>query len=128
VFPQWGAPRWSQDNYGPIWIPKKGDTVQLTAENLPLFRRIIEAYEGHTLEERDGRIVIDGKEATEYTFAMNYYWMMGDNRHNSADSRFWGFVPEDHIVGKASFVWLSLDAEKSFPANIRWERLFRKVR
>ena len=128
VFPQWDEPRWSQDNYGPIWIPKKGDTVQLTAENLPLFRRIIEAYEGHTLEERDGRIVIDGKEATEYTFAMNYYWMMGDNRHNSADSRFWGFVPEDHIVGKASFVWLSLDAEKSFPANIRWERLFRKVR
>ena len=128
VFPQWGAPRWSQDNYGPIWIPKKGDTVQLTAENLPLFRRIIEAYEGHTLAERDGRIVIDGKEATEYTFAMNYYWMMGDNRHNSADSRFWGFVPEDHIVGKAAFVWLSRDAEKSFPANIRWERLFRKVR
>ena len=77
VFPQWGTPRWSQDNYGPIWIPKKGDTVQLTAENLPLFRRIIEAYEGHTLEERDGRIVIDGKEATEYTFAMNYYWMIG---------------------------------------------------
>ena len=73
VFPQWGAPRWSQDNYGPIWIPKKGDTVQLTAENLPLFRRIIEAYEGHTLEERDGRIVIDGKEATEYTFAMNFF-------------------------------------------------------
>ena len=119
---------WNQDNYGPIWIPKKGDTVQLTEENLPLFRRIIEAYEGHTLEERDGRIVIDGKEATEYTFAMNYYWMMGDNRHNSADSRFWGFVPEDHIVGKASFVWLSLDANKSFPANIRWNRLFTKVR
>ena len=128
VFPQWGTPRWSQDNYGPIWIPKKGDTVQLTAENLPLFRRIIEAYENHTLEERDGKIIIDGKETAEYTFAMNYYWMMGDNRHNSADSRFWGFVPEDHIVGKASFVWLSLDAEKSFPANIRWERLFRKVR
>ena len=128
VFPQWGAPRWSQDNYGPIWIPKKGDTVQLTAENLPLFRRIIEAYEGHTLEERDGRIVIDGKEATEYTFAMNYYWMMGDNRHNSADSRFWGFVPEDHIVGRASFIWLSLDAQKSFPSNIRWNRLFTKVK
>lgn len=128
VFPHWGAPRWSQDNYGPIWIPKKGDTVQLTAENLPLYRRIIEAYENHTLEERDGVILIDGKEATEYTFGMNYYWMMGDNRHNSADSRFWGFVPEDHIVGKASFVWLSLDANKSFPSNIRWERLFRKVR
>ena len=128
VFPNWGVPRWSQDNYGPIWIPKKGDTVQLTAENLPLYRRIIEAYENHTLEERDGVILIDGKEATEYTFGMNYYWMMGDNRHNSADSRFWGFVPEDHIVGKASFVWLSLDAKKSFPSNIRWERLFRKVR
>ena len=128
VFPQWDEPRWSQDNYGPIWIPAKGATVRLTTENLPLYRRIIEAYEGHELEERDGKIYIDGAEAAEYTFAMNYYWMMGDNRHNSADSRFWGFVPEDHIVGKASFVWLSLDAEKSFPANIRWERLFRKVR
>ena len=128
VFPQWEMPRWSQDNYGPIWIPKKGATVQLTQENLPLFRRIIETYEGHTLEERDDAIYIDGKEATDYTFAMDYYWMMGDNRHNSADSRFWGYVPEDHIVGKASFIWLSLDANKSFPSNIRWRRLFRKVR
>ena len=128
VFPQWAEPRWSQDNYGPIWIPQKGATVQLTAENLPLYRRIIETYEGHELEERDGRIYIDGAEAGSYTFGMDYYWMMGDNRHNSADSRFWGFVPEDHIVGKASFVWLSLDANKSFPSNIRWERLFRKVR
>ena len=75
-----------------------------------------------------GRVLLNGQPAADYTFRMNYYWMMGDNRHNSADSRFWGFVPEDHIVGKASFVWLSLDAEKSFPANIRWERLFRKVR
>ena len=128
VFPQWAEPRWSQDNYGPIWIPQKGATVQLTAENLPLYRRIIETYEGHELEERDGRIYIDGAEAGSYTFGMDYYWMMGDNRHNSADSRFWGFVPEDHIVGKASFVWLSLDANKSFPSNIRWERLFKKVR
>ena len=128
VFPQWDDPRWSQDNYGPIWIPAKDATVQLTAENLPFYRRIIEAYEGHKLEERDGKIYIDGAEAAEYTFAMDYYWMMGDNRHNSADSRFWGFVPEDHIVGKASFVWLSLDANKRFPANIRWERLFRKVK
>lgn len=93
-----------------------------------LYRRIIETYEGHELEERDGRIYIDGAEAGSYTFGMDYYWMMGDNRHNSADSRFWGFVPEDHIVGKASFVWLSLDANKSFPSNIRWERLFKKVR
>ena len=115
VFPQWGAPRWSQDNYGPIWIPKKGDTVQLTAENLPLFRRIIEAYEGHTLEERDGRIVIDGKEATEYTFAMNYYWMMGDNRHNSADSRFWGFVPEDPHRGQGVVRMAVARCGKEFP-------------
>lgn len=128
VFPHWNIPRWSQDNYGPIWIPQKGATTQLTAENLPLYRRIIETYEGHKLEERDGQIYIDGKPATEYTFAMNYYWMMGDNRHNSADSRFWGYVPEDHVVGKASFVWLSLDANKSFPSNIRWDRLFTKVR
>ena len=129
VFPQWGDARWSQDNYGPIWIPKRGATVPLTTENLPLYRRIIEAYEGHELEVGDdGVIRIDGTPATEYTFAMDYYWMMGDNRHNSADSRFWGFVPEDHIVGKASFVWLSLDANKRFPANIRWERIFKKVR
>lgn len=129
VFPQWGEARWSQDNYGPIWIPKRGATVELTAENLPLYRRIIEAYEGHTLEVGDdGGIRIDGAPATSYTFAMDYYWMMGDNRHNSADSRFWGFVPEDHIVGKASFVWLSLDANKRFPANIRWDRMFKKVR
>ncbi len=80
------------------------------------------------MEEREGAILIDGAPADEYTFGMDYYWMMGDNRHNSADSRFWGFVPEDHIVGKASFVWLSLDPEKSFPANIRWNRMFRKVK
>ena len=128
VFPQWDEPRWSQDNYGPIWIPKRGATVALTPENLPLYERIITAYEGHTLEQRDGVILIDGAPADSYTFGMDYYWMMGDNRHNSADSRFWGFVPEDHIVGKASFVWLSLDADKSFPSNIRWERLFSKVR
>ncbi|WP_299222012.1 signal peptidase I [uncultured Alistipes sp.] len=128
VFPQWADERWSQDNYGPIWIPQKGATVALSTENLPLYRRIIEAYEGHTLAVDGKRILIDGEPAAEYTFAMDYYWMMGDNRHNSADSRFWGFVPEDHIVGKASFVWLSLEAGRSFPANIRWERIFKKVR
>ncbi|MDE5708073.1 MAG: signal peptidase I [Alistipes sp.] len=128
VFPQWDVPRWSQDNYGPIWIPRKGATVALTTDNLPLYRRIIEVYEGHELEVEGDEILIDGAPATEYTFAMDYYWMMGDNRHNSADSRFWGFVPEDHIVGKASFVWLSLEADKSFPGNIRWSRLFKKVK
>lgn len=127
VFPQSYSYPWNADNYGPIWIPRKGATVRLTEENLPLYRRIIEVYEGNTLEERDGVIYINGQPAEEYTFAMDYYWMMGDNRHNSADSRFWGFVPEDHIVGKASFVWLSLDKEKSFPSNIRWSRMFRKV-
>ncbi len=128
VYPQWDTPRWSVDNYGPIWIPKRGATVALTLENLPLYERIITAYEGHRLEVDQDTIRIDGEPATDYTFAMDYYWMMGDNRHNSADSRYWGFVPEDHIVGKASFVWLSLDTNKSFPSNIRWERLFGKVR
>ena len=128
VFPHRSQPAWSQDNYGPVWIPARGATVALTEETLPLYRRIIETYEGHQLELRDGRILIDGTPADSYTFAMDYYWMMGDNRHNSADSRFWGFVPEDHIVGKASFVWLSLDRDRGFPANIRWDRIFSKVR
>lgn len=103
-----------------FWIPKKGATVTLTQENIPYYRRIISVYEGHTLREnKDGTFTIDGKKTNKYTFAMNYYWMMGDNRFNSADSRMWGFVPEDHIVGKASMVWMS-----SGPSGIRWERLF----
>ena len=125
VFPQWGEKRWSQDDYGPIWIPQRNTTIELTTENLPLYRRIIEAYEGHTLQVEDDKILIDGQPATHYTFAMDYYWMMGDNRHNSADSRFWGFVPEDHIVGKASFIWLSLD---KINGGVRWDRLFNKVK
>ncbi len=124
VFPQWSEAKWSQDNYGPIWIPQKGVTVTLTTENLPLYRRIIEVYEGHTLAVDGETILIDGNPAQEYTFAMDYYWMMGDNRHNSADSRFWGFVPEDHIVGTPLFICLSLDGNKSFPSNIRWDRIF----
>lgn len=125
VFPQWNEVRWSQDDYGPIWIPKQGATIALTVENLPLYRRIIEVYEGHSLEVKGEEILIDGTPTTEYTFAMDYYWMMGDNRHNSADSRFWGFVPEDHIVGKASFIWLSLDKTNG---GVRWDRLFNKVK
>ncbi|MEG2614714.1 MAG: signal peptidase I [Alistipes sp.] len=128
VYPQRTVPMWSQDNYGPIWIPKHGMTIPLTDDNLQLYGRLIEVYEGNTLEVRDGKTYINGTPTDTYTFGMDYYWMMGDNRHNSADSRFWGFVPEDHIVGKASFIWLSLDPNKSFPANIRWSRLFRKVR
>lgn len=128
VYPQRSIPAWSRDNYGPIWVPQHGRTIPLTKENIALYGRLIEVYEGNKLDLRDDKVYINGEPADSYTFVMDYYWMMGDNRHNSADSRFWGFVPEDHIVGKASFVWLSLDPNKSFPANIRWDRLFRKVR
>ncbi len=120
---------WTGNNYGPLWIPSRGATVTLTLDNLPLYERIIDAYEGNDLEVRGGVIYINGAPASEYTFRMDYYWMMGDNRQNSADSRFWGFVPEDHIVGKASFVWLSLNKEKGlFNGKIRWNRMFRKIR
>jgi signal peptidase I len=128
IFPSDPKYSWNLDNFGPIWIPKKGVTINLTTENLPLYKRLISVYENNKLEVRDNTIYINGSPATSYTFKMNYYWMMGDNRYNSADSRYWGFVPEDHVVGKASFIWLSLDKYKSFPANIRWNRFFMKVR
>ena len=124
IFPHDDRYPWTQDNFGPLWIPAKGATVALTTENLPLYERIITAYEGHTLEVKEDDIYIDSNRADKYTFGMNYYWMMGDNRHNSADSRFWGFVPEDHIVGKASYIWFSRDQQTG---KIRWDRLFRKV-
>ena len=117
---------WTRDNYGPIWIPAKGESVRLTDENLPLYRRIIEVYEGNTFEELgDGRYRINGEETDTYTFRMDYYFMMGDNRHNSLDSRYWGFVPEDHIVGKPRVIWMSTDANQKFPRNIRWNRLLK---
>lgn len=126
VFPQ-AFDNWNRDNYGPIYIPRKGATTTLTLANLPLYERIIHVYEGNDLSVVDSTIYINGKAANQYTFAMNYYWMMGDNRHNSEDSRYWGFVPEDHIVGKPLFVWLSLDKDKPFWQSIRWERLFNGV-
>ena len=121
--------RWSRDNYGPIWIPKKGATIQLDEKNLAVYQRCIRNYENNTLEiEKDGSVKINGTLATTYTFKYDYYWMMGDNRHRSADSRSWGFVPEDHIVGKPILVWLSLDKDRGlFNGGIRWKRMFRMV-
>ncbi len=116
---------WTRDNLGPLWIPAKGARVELTVENLPLYRRIIEVYEHNTLTIDGTTIFINGEETTGYTFNMDYYFMMGDNRHNSLDSRYWGFVPEDHIVGAPALIWMSTDKYKPFPKNIRWNRLFK---
>lgn len=127
VFPHSSHFAWNEDNFGPLLIPAKGATVNLTLENLPLYRRIIQDYEHNTLKVKDGKIYINGKEAKTYTFKQDYFWMMGDNRHNSEDSRFWGFVPFDHIVGKPLMVWLSIDKNASGLDKIRWNRLFTTI-
>ena len=128
IYPLNGNTGWTVDNYGPVWIPKRGESIALTLDNIAVYERPIVAYEGNALEVKDGKIFINGKESNSYTFKMDYYWMMGDNRHNSADSRCWGFVPEDHIVGKPLFIWLSLDKDRGlFDGKIRWKRLFRNV-
>ena len=119
---------WTIDNFGPIYIPQKGVTVNLTKDILPVYSRIIDVYENNTLEVKDSTIYINGKIANSYTFKMNYYWLMGDNRHSSWDSRNWGYVPEDHIIGRPRLVWLSIDKEKNFPANIRFKRMFHIVK
>ena len=117
---------WTHANYGPIWIPKKGAKVDLTVENLPLYARCIKNYEGNDLEVKNDQIYINGKPATSYTFKMDYYWMQGDNRDNSLDSRYWGFVPEDHIVGTPSIILISFDKDhKLFDGGIRWNRIFK---
>ncbi len=123
VFPFVPELRWNLDNMGPLRIPAKGDVLNLTIENLPFYERIIEAYEDNTLEVKGDKIFINGKPSDTYTIKMNYYWAMGDNRHNSADSRFWGFVPEDHIEGKAWLIWMS----KNPDGGIRWDRIFKFV-
>ncbi len=128
LFPFDSTYRFSLDNYGPIYIPKAGVTIDINTANICFYNRVITTYEGNTLEIKDNKIYINGKESKTYTFKMNYFWMQGDNRHNSADSRYWGFVPEDHVVGKASFVWLSIDKDESFLNKIRWSKLFRFIK
>ena len=118
---------WTRDNYGPVWIPKKGATVKLNMKNIAVYERPIRAYEHNDLKVKNGQIYINGRLAHSYTFKMDYYWMMGDNRHNSADSRYWGFVPEDHIVGKPIFIWWSHNPDHPGFSGIRWSRLFNFV-
>jgi signal peptidase I len=127
VYPRNAAYGWTRDNYGPVWIPKKGESIALTMDNIAIYERAIKVYEDNRLEVNDGKIYINGQPATSYTFKMDYYWMQGDNRHNSADSRYWGFVPEDHIVGKPIFIWWSSDPDQGGVSGIRWSRLFRFV-
>ncbi|WP_264845948.1 signal peptidase I [Capnocytophaga catalasegens] len=127
VFPHNVHFAWNEDNYGPINIPAKGQSVTLSLENLPLYKRIIQVYENNLLEVKGTDIFINGKKSTSYTFKQDYYWMMGDNRHNSEDSRFWGFVPFDHIVGKPVLIWMSIDGNASGLDKIRWNRLFTTV-
>lgn len=120
--------RWTRDNYGPLWIPEAGATVRLDSHNIALYERIIRVYEKNELKiTSDGHFIINGKETDEYTFKQDYYFMMGDNRHNSLDSRYWGFVPEDHIAGRPALIWLSTDSAKSFPSNVRWKRFLKFV-
>jgi signal peptidase I len=128
VFPKNPKYRWNQDNFGPLYIPKKGDSLRITLDNLPLYQRIIACYEKNDLKVKNDTIYINGKPAKYYVFKMNYYFMMGDNRHNSLDSRFWGMVPEDHIIGKPIFIWLSLNEHETFLKKIRWERMFKRVK
>ena len=128
IFPETVELGWNRDNWGDIIIPKKGWTVQLDSVTVPFYERSISVYEGNTFEQREDGYYINDTKTDTYTFKMDYYWMMGDNRHSSSDSRYWGFVPEDHIVGKALFVWLSLDEHGSFFDKVRWSRIFMGIK
>lgn len=128
IFPHNAEYPWTVDNYGPIYIPQKGKTVDLNNKTIPFYKRIISEYEGHNLTVNGNDIFIDGKKANTYTFAQDYYWMMGDNRHNSEDSRYWGYVPHNHVLGKPVLIWFSWDSnEQGITNKIRWNRLFTTV-
>ena len=122
TFPYDTLYRWSRENFGPVWVPKKGDKINLTKENFPIYERVIRVYEKNDFNMKGGKFFLNGAEVTAYTFKMDYYWMMGDNRQDSQDSRYWGFVPEDRVVGKAWLIWFSWDK------GPRWNRLFRFVK
>lgn len=128
IFPYSRDYLWNEDFFGPLIVPRKGDSIYLTIESLPLYQRIITAYENNHLEMKDSLFFVNGQETKSYTFQMDYYFMVGDNRHNSSDSRFWGLVPEDHIVGKAMVIWLSIPESGKFPSDIRWNRVLKKIR
>jgi signal peptidase I len=127
IFPHNAIFRWNQDNLGPLNIPAKGWTIKLNESTMALYRTAIEVYESNKVDVSDEGIFINGKKTNTYTFKMDYYWMMGDNRHNSEDSRYWGFVPEDHIVGKAMVTWMSTDSDASVLEKVRWRRIFKPI-
>ncbi len=128
IFPHSPHYKWTGDNFGPVKVPAKGDSINLNMINIPIYQRIIEVYEHNELKFVDGDITINGQQARSYTFQMDYYFVMGDNRHNSADSRYWGFVPEDHLLGKAVTVWFSLEPDKPFIGGLRKERIFSTIK
>ncbi len=129
TFPRDPNYSWNVDFFGPLYIPKTGTTTELTVQNLPIYDRLIQEYEGHKVFARGNEVILDGKVVTEYTFEKDYYWMMGDNRHNSVDSRAWGFVPFDHVIGKPVFIWMSLDGmmDENKSISFRWDRIFTTV-
>lgn len=128
IFPHNEHFKWNEDNFGPLVLPKKGMTISLNDSTMVLYKRAIEMYENNKVELKGKDISINGKKADNYTFKLNYYWMMGDNRHNSLDSRFWGYVPEDHIIGKAMITWFSVDSTASTLNKIRWNRILRMIK